>query len=64
MTAPSAPVTPDPPPQWRELSDWERRLILTARELRARRKSCMLIVRFDGPAMTLATDHVLGRGTT
>ena len=35
------------------MTEWERRLVVHARLLRAQHKSCMILVRFDGPVMTL-----------
>ena len=65
---PIAPTTPTAPPVQGEieklaaqgLAYWEARLVVEARQLRARQNRAMLVLRFEGPAMRLweAVPHV------
>lgn len=46
------------------LSEWEWRLVLKARLLRSKENTGMLIVKWDGPAMTFWPAHPDGRVLT
>ncbi len=54
-------VTPTPASKPGNLSEWEWRLVLKARLLRAKATSGILVIKWDGPAMTFWPTYPDGR---